>query len=179
MPGNKKADAKPKDVKETKEPKSKAKKTKGSVGFAYGGVLKTGAACIFSSSSPKPEEEFEALKDHYGKYISGRYVSCENQDTHFEKLQSKLEDCDQGGKNVYNSHSSTLVTLIKEITGEKTAPKLGSKPADKPKKAAAKKKAESDSDSESEAGSDSDGSDSSESEAPPPPPPKKGGSRKK
>lgn len=112
---------------------SKSKVQKGSIGFVYGGnVLKVGVVCLFVSDEQKPEMKFDKLKKgnsddevklSVGPYVSCRYVPCEKQNEMFTALKSKLAE-HHIAQDLYAVYSTTVINIMKEITGSKTVNKL-------------------------------------------------------
>jgi hypothetical protein len=126
---------------------SKSKSQKGSIGFVYGGnIIKVGTVITFVSEDSKPEQKFEKLKKGpseeevkknpellrmaVGPYASCRYVPCENQNKMYEELKKKLADT-HIVQDHYSSFSTTVVNIMKEITGSKTVHKLSTESKEK------------------------------------------------
>jgi hypothetical protein len=156
----------PKKDSDTKTKSSKGKKSdKGSVGYFYGGVLKTGTAYLFSCESSDPQEVYDEKREYYGKYVTCKYVVCEDPDKILEKLKKAL-DKDQDIGSVYQCHASTALETLKKVSGVDRSKTLKEKPSkddddEKPKKKSAKKDKEdaSGSDNEDASGEDASGSD--------------------
>lgn len=126
---------------------SKSKSQKGSIGFVYGGnVLKVGIVCLFVSDESKPEGKFDKLKKgpteddlkrspdlpklSVGPYVSCRYVPCENQTKMFDALKQKLAE-HHISQDLYGVYSTTVINIMKEITGSKTVHKLSAEAKEK------------------------------------------------
>jgi len=90
---------------------------KGTVGFYYNGIIKTGNAVVFWCEENDPQEDFNRTKEFYGEDITCRYVNCENPENAYGKFTGALSDTHLIGK-LYSVHASTAVDKLKETTGE-------------------------------------------------------------
>jgi hypothetical protein len=111
---------------------------KGCVGYFYGGVLKVGAAWVFSSESEDPQSVYDEARTYLGRYTTCKYVVCENASDVFEKLKEEINDAHDFG-SVYLIHSSTLFDKLKEVSGVDRCKNLKEKPEkEEPEEGAAK-----------------------------------------
>ena len=103
-------------------PKTATKTKSGSLGFVYGGkCLKQGWLRFFVADSDV-KDAFEGFKQHYGPYIKGRYVECENAPDSYKRLQTKLksENVPSFG-DLCELAVATGSSFMKEVTGCKKA----------------------------------------------------------
>jgi hypothetical protein len=111
-----------------------SKKDQGSIGFAYGGVLKQNTVRLFKSSDNKPESEQESLGTYYGT-ISIRYVNCENYEEVFDQFVEKFSEKHvEHTENVYSISCSTAADELKSISGAKVAHTLNFEKEEKEEK---------------------------------------------
>jgi hypothetical protein len=134
---------------------SKSKVQKGSLGFIYGGIIKTGYARLFCSDDIDPLETIKEFREHYGEDFSCRYIKCENPSKVLKKVLKELGEDETLFENVIQQHATNLSNLLKNVGGVKQAHRcnLKQKPTKKSTKKTtkkSKKKVESDNESEDE-----------------------------
>jgi hypothetical protein len=103
--------------------KSKKSSTTHYYGCVYGGIMKQGYVCFFSTTED-PEEYFLQFKDWYGSKVRGRFVKASDEEDYLEKLEEKLEDHNVHGK-IYEVSVDTASKTLKELTGAKKTSLLG------------------------------------------------------
>lgn len=96
--------------------KKSSKKTKGSVGFLYGGTIKIGSAFMYYSDSIDPSDEIQKYLKYYGSNVQSRYIKCETPKVIYESILEKLKEDDSIlFDSLVSCHTSSLVTIIKEV----------------------------------------------------------------
>jgi hypothetical protein len=108
-----------KTKKTTSKSKTSKKAVKGSVGFLYGGMLKSGTARYFWTDDKDPEDTAAEYRTHYGPNVSCRYVNCENAENVYEKALKELGD--EANGSCVNGFVNTLIKELKEVAGVKTS----------------------------------------------------------
>ena len=123
-----------------------------SVGFLYGGSLKTGYAKLFFSTEKKPLEFVTEHKQYYGKDIQCRYINVEDAESVYKEIIDKIRD-NISFESLCKIYANNLVATMKEVSGNKSAHRLNiekeeTKQDKKSTKKASKKSKKSDNNSD-------------------------------
>lgn len=94
-----------------------------SVGFLYGGSLKTGYAKLFFSTEKKPLEFVTEHKQYYGKDIQCRYINVEDAESVYNEILEQISD-NISYENLCKIYANNLVSTMKEVSGIKSAHRL-------------------------------------------------------
>ena len=94
-----------------------------SVGFLYGGSLKTGYAKLFFSTEKKPLEFVTEHKQYYGKDIQCRYINVEDAESVYKEIIEKISD-NISFESLCKIYANNLVATMKEVSGNKSAHRL-------------------------------------------------------
>ncbi len=124
--------------------KSKKSSTTNYYGCVYGGIMKQGYVCFFSTTED-PEEYFTQFKDWYGSKVRGRFVKTSEEEDYLEKVEDKLKDHHIFGK-IYEVSVDTASKTLKELTGAKKTSLLGEDESTHDEDKGAKSEAEHDED---------------------------------
>jgi hypothetical protein len=105
--------------------KTKSKKNSNThyYGCVYGGIMKQGYVCFFTTTED-PEEYFLQFKGWYGSKVRGRFVKASDEEEYLEKLEEKLKEHNVHGK-IYEVSVDTASKTLKELTGAKKTSLLG------------------------------------------------------
>ena len=100
---------------------SKSKSNKGSVGFAYGGVMKLNTSFVFKSIDKIPSTIQTGLVQYYGPGITLKYVNVEEAklDEIFKEFQTKLAEYNLATTKLYDISIATGSNTLREISGLK------------------------------------------------------------
>jgi hypothetical protein len=100
---------------------SKSKSNKGSVGFAYGGVMKLNTSFVFKSTKKEPSDIQSDLVQYYGPGITLKYVNVEEAklDEIFKEFQTKLAEYNLATTRLYDISIATGSNTLREISGLK------------------------------------------------------------
>ena len=90
--------------------------TKGSVGFFYAGTQKVGACRVFSSDESKPETVYNEMRENYGRYVTCKYVNCEDTDKVLKNFKKELADTHDFG-DIYNAGAKNAADALRKATG--------------------------------------------------------------
>lgn len=107
---------------------SKSKTTKAPcsyVGYVCGGALKKGLATPFHAANENDRDErFEELCKVYGSDLHGRYCKTTVEKA-YELFLAELKSCRDEETDIYEATDNHCVGRLKEVTGAKTASRLG------------------------------------------------------
>ena len=105
----------------------KSSSDKGVLGFFYGGVLKMKVCMLFSCEGTDPQEVYDETRKYFGRYVTCKYVLCENQDTLLEKFKTKHKSINEY-ENLFNESQSEIWKSLKELAGVTKGKTLREKP---------------------------------------------------
>merc|ERR1712127_873187 len=94
-----------------------------SVGFLYGGTMKTGYAKVIFSVEKKPVDIVTDHKQHYGPDLQCRYINVEESESVYNNILEKIKD-NVTYENLCKIYANNLVATMKEVSGSKSAHRL-------------------------------------------------------
>lgn len=90
---------------------------KGSVGYFCGGEIKSGCICLFFSNDTNLLEKYNEAKEHFGKFVTCKYVNVYNPEKIFVKFKEELKNYGDLDGHMYIVDSIIAIKILKEVAG--------------------------------------------------------------